>query len=284
MARRDTLCAGGCGALLWGGSTSLPPGKRMCLPCRRSKPPMKHASVCEQCGAEFLGWKRGLRFCSRTCYGMSSRRKRECPDCGCATAARRAEVVRCRPCAAEAARKIPKISKVYFPECLQCGARFTSRRSLRVPTCSEACKRAESAMRSKAKYVPHPRLACDCGASLDRWTKAQPHRRRCDDCKKVAVARGRAQAKRRRRARKRGAISEPYTLAEIAVRDGRRCGICKRKVQMKRAVPHPKAPTIDHIVPLADGGDDTRVNVQLACFLCNSIKSDGGVQQLALIG
>lgn len=53
---------------------------------------------------------------------------------------------------------------------------------------------------------------------------------------------------------------------------------------MTQAVPHPKAPTIDHVVPLAEGGHDTRANVQLAHFLCNSIKGRGGSQQLALIG
>lgn len=53
---------------------------------------------------------------------------------------------------------------------------------------------------------------------------------------------------------------------------------------MTKAVPHPKAPTIDHIVPLADGGDDVRSNVQLAHFICNSMKGTGGTQQLMLVG
>lgn len=38
MARKpDTVCAGGCGRLLWGGRTSLPAGKRTCRPCRRQR-------------------------------------------------------------------------------------------------------------------------------------------------------------------------------------------------------------------------------------------------------
>jgi 5-methylcytosine-specific restriction endonuclease McrA len=53
---------------------------------------------------------------------------------------------------------------------------------------------------------------------------------------------------------------------------------------MGQRVPHPKAPTIDHIVPVSEGGDDTRANVQLACFRCNSVKGPRGSQQLALIG
>ncbi len=48
--------------------------------------------------------------------------------------------------------------------------------------------------------------------------------------------------------------------------------------------PEPLAPTIDHIVPISKSGDDTRANVQLAHFLCNSVKGPRGSQQLALIG
>jgi 5-methylcytosine-specific restriction endonuclease McrA len=73
-------------------------------------------------------------------------------------------------------------------------------------------------------------------------------------------------------------------LAEIVERDGYRCGLCCTLVTMSKVIPHPKAPTIDHIVPLSAGGDDTKANVQLACFLCNSIKGNRGSQQLKLIG
>jgi len=53
---------------------------------------------------------------------------------------------------------------------------------------------------------------------------------------------------------------------------------------MTKVVPHPKAPTIDHIVPLSAGGDDTKANVQLAHFSCNTRKNVGGSQQLRIIG
>ena len=53
---------------------------------------------------------------------------------------------------------------------------------------------------------------------------------------------------------------------------------------MTEAVPHPSAPTIDHIVPWSISKDDTRANVQLAHFICNSRKWTRGSQQLALFG
>ncbi|MDX2892491.1 HNH endonuclease signature motif containing protein [Streptomyces scabiei] len=79
-------------------------------------------------------------------------------------------------------------------------------------------------------------------------------------------------------------MSEPYTLAEIAARDGGRCGLCGRRVSMKWKAPHPKSPTIDHLMPVSEGGDDSRANVQLAHWGCNSAKCNRGSQQLALIG
>lgn len=55
MAKRpDTPCAGKCGTLLWGGTSSLPPGKRMCRPCRaarpKPKPPRKPRAQCAHAG------------------------------------------------------------------------------------------------------------------------------------------------------------------------------------------------------------------------------------------
>ncbi|MDH4077360.1 MAG: HNH endonuclease [Acidimicrobiia bacterium] len=69
--------------------------------------------------------------------------------------------------------------------------------------------------------------------------------------------------------------SEPYTLAEIAGRDGWRCHICQGAVPERllgKAGYHPKGPSIDHLVPLALGGDDIRANVALAHHRCNSLK------------
>lgn len=89
----------------------------------------------------------------------------------------------------------------------------------------------------------------------------------------------------RRRARQAGARHESYSPVSIFERDRYRCHLCRRPTLRSRVVPHPRAPTIDHLVPLAEGGDDTAANVATACFLCNSTKSHrGGGEQLALIG
>lgn len=92
-------------------------------------------------------------------------------------------------------------------------------------------------------------------------------------------------SRRRRRARIAGAEREPYTTAEIAERDGYRCWLCNRKVNMSLAYPHPRSASIDHIVPLSRGGEDTKVNVRLAHLGENIARSNRAEwEQQLLIG
>jgi 5-methylcytosine-specific restriction endonuclease McrA len=93
----------------------------------------------------------------------------------------------------------------------------------------------------------------------------------------------RRRARRKRKARLRGVESELYEPAAVAARDGHRCQICGRKVIMTLVVPHPRAPTMDHVIPLAEGGADTAANVRLAHFICNVKRGcRGGGEQLAI--
>lgn len=181
--------------------------------------------------------------------------------------------------------------------CPTCQTDFEPRRSDQ-RYCTTRCKGAARRMPPVA-----PRRCATCSASFEPYRRNQRWcTRACKDVHYGAQFRANGgtarlspearerqrlywQAKnRRRRAAKRGGVSEPYTLASIAERDRFRCQLCGGRVAMKQAVPHAKAPTIDHVVPLLDGGDDTRANVQLAHFRCNSVKGPRGSQQLALVG
>ena len=82
-----------------------------------------------------------------------------------------------------------------------------------------------------------------------------------------------------------GAYVADVYRRKIFERDGWRCQICSKAVLRSKAVPHPRAPTIDHIIPLARGGTHEPANAQLACFACNCLKSHTGTgDQLRLIG
>ena len=53
------------------------------------------------------------------------------------------------------------------------------------------------------------------------------------------------------------------------------CGICGKPVDKKLKYPHPMAPTVDHIMPVAKGGHPSDIsNLQLAHWCCNRQKSD----------
>lgn len=89
----------------------------------------------------------------------------------------------------------------------------------------------------------------------------------------------------RRRARKKDAFVEEVIRIEVFIADGYRCHLCGCKTDPTKSVPHRRAPTVDHIIPLSKGGMHERSNCRTACFSCNCRKQDrGGGEQLLLIG
>ncbi|MFQ5705539.1 MAG: HNH endonuclease [Gemmatimonadales bacterium] len=88
-----------------------------------------------------------------------------------------------------------------------------------------------------------------------------------------------------RRARLRSARVQRFDPIEIYRRDGWRCGLCGERVSRRLQAPHPRSASLDHIRPLADGGDHVRENVHLAHRECNEKKSIGAMnEQLLLVG
>jgi len=114
------------------------------------------------------------------------------------------------------------------------------------------------------------------------------------ECQDVNFRDMKLQAKSRRRARERRAFIENVSPKYIFSRDNYKCNLnlsasCNGKTDPSKVVPHPRAPTVDHIIPLGAGlendGWHSNANSWTACFECNSTKSDrGGGEQLALIG
>lgn len=153
----------------------------------------------------------------------------------------------CRAC--RAARRPEKRVR---PEraCEKCGATFRPSSGRKIRTCSLSCGQALRWDEGRTPWGGRLAPGVISPATTERWQRKN----------------------RRRRALKRGAAHEPYSLAEIAERDGYQCGICGEQVSMTLRCPELMAPTIDHVFPIAAGGDDTPANVQLAHFTCNSRK------------
>jgi 5-methylcytosine-specific restriction endonuclease McrA len=78
----------------------------------------------------------------------------------------------------------------------------------------------------------------------------------------------------RRRARKKNAFVANVYRKDIFEADDYICHLCDEPTDPEQVVPHPRAPTIDHVIPLANGGMHEPANCRTACFICNAQKSN----------
>lgn len=101
-----------------------------------------------------------------------------------------------------------------------------------------------------------------------------------NDCTLINVSANR----QRRRARKRTAFVAIVIPRKVFEWDGYRCHLCGKKTDPTKRAPHPKSPTIDHVIPLSKGGTHEPLNCRTAHFRCNASKGNGGSgEQFALL-
>ena len=101
---------------------------------------------------------------------------------------------------------------------------------------------------------PHRPRVWTCGQcrTCGKWFTSQYTQVTCsDDCQRIKVARGKRAEKALRRARERQADATKVNPLAIFERDGWRCQICRKPVDPGLPAQHPRAATLDHIVPLA---------------------------------
>lgn len=189
-------------------------------------------------------------------------------------------------------------------DCATCGTTFSARRDTSQRFCSLACNGKDQtrlamqdrARRSQVALYTGPRLRRPCPTSLPT-TRRTFKSGRCRVCGTWFVSLNldvtcsiechvmkRRIDKDKRRALKRAAYIADVSRKQVFERDGYRCHLCHRKTNPTKQVPHPRAPTIDHIIPLANHGTHEPLNCRTACFQCNSRKGNrGGGEQLLLI-
>lgn len=71
-----------------------------------------------------------------------------------------------------------------------------------------------------------------------------------------------------------------FTSKEIFERDKWKCCVCKKKVDQTLVHPHPKSPSLEHLVPLSRGGKHCATNVALSHLTCNLTKSTKTLEEL----
>jgi len=92
----------------------------------------------------------------------------------------------------------------------------------------------------------------------------------------------------RRRAKFKEQYVEDVRLDVLYARDKAKCGICGKKVPPVGSLPRkrdPRMASIDHVVPLVEGGQHSYANTRLSHYRCNLSRGRrGGGEQLRLIG
>lgn len=265
----------------------------------------RNTKPCLVCGEEFKPRRPGNDYCSRECVNARRRqeaeakRQRQCECCGATFVMRnpggkaRAGMARegqyCSvACRWEHVRAKARDDRPRKPvkNCTWCGGEHTSRGSY----CSDVCRNGAEAEAQRAAYwaavyaaaVGKPPCRCrECGVTFS-WFASAGKRYCSRECARRA---GRRVRRSIERARLRGARVEAVDPNKVFERDGWRCCLCGRKtLKGKRGTQHPRAPELDHIVPLAQGGEHSYRNTQCACRSCNAAKSDGAGGQLRLFG
>lgn len=189
--------------------------------------------------------------------------------------------------------------------CTACGGSFTTQKSGPQRFCSLSCAARYTQNRPPRGQIvlyvgqavePKRKLRSQAGTSNLRFRSGQC--RVCSawfvsvnldvTCSAVCAKEWRSEQfshyRHRRRALERAAYVEDVSRKQVFERDGYRCYLCGKMTRPDKQTPHPKAPTIDHVIPLAVGGTHEPLNCRTACFRCNCRKSHrGGGEQLLLI-
>lgn len=195
--------------------------------------------ICKYCGKEYGGKEalhRDVRYCSSVCYTADN------------------------------------VDKSIKDTCPICGKEFEVISGTKY--CSDECRKEAAAIRS-----------------WHHAYKKQIYKRYCTECGRIFItnksekifcgsACARRQAMRGRNAIRRGSsnkldmVIEKVSYSEIYERDEGRCHICGEKVHEEYNRHDRLSGTLDHVIPLARGGDHTYDNIKLAHMVCNSIKAD----------
>lgn len=153
-------------------------------------------------------------------------------------------------------KREPDACPVWIRDCTECGKVFVGRRS-NAKTCSADCRTKRNRR-----------------VSLD-WMNANYQQMRP---RIVATA----HARRARVAAQHVEDVDPQVVYE---RDGWCCGLCHKQVLRNPRYPRdPDMASLDHVVPIAEGGEHSYANTRCTHLRCNLARgARGGGEQLALL-
>lgn len=253
--------------------------------CRReaekARKSVRSTKKCCRCGVEFVG-PSDRKFCSEECRWPSRLRRADCPECKKSfTPSHKSKKYCCAECGKKANKKRLRrrnktLAKV--KTCLCCAKPFFKRNTGRNAGlyCSRECAFEARRLRMLSTTMTR-RTGTPLSGQLAMWFHAWGND--IDE----PLYRGHKKGGHKHRCIKYGCPYESFTNRSILARDGWRCQLCGVLLLKKYETvggserPHPRSPTIDHIVPLSFGPSSpghVPSNVQACCWDCNSRKSN----------
>lgn len=206
---------------------------------RRCRSRSQNRPACQECGINFRG-RPTQKFCSTSCSNIYLSRVLQIPN-------------KCESCGHTEARRDGH--KQEF--CKKC--RDKRRDETRVERKAERLARRK--LLRKRREAQLYKVCAWCGIKFKATTVKQ--RFCCEHCNNIAK-------KKRRQTRLRsGPNVQSPSLGEIYRRDRAICQLCKTRVGRSYKWPHARSPSLDHIVPVSEGGHDETRNIQLAHLGCN---------------
>lgn len=176
-------------------------------------------------------------------------------------------------------KQFPPKRKPKMFSCRHCGTEVSRSRDRGDSFCSPACAQNWRAARDTDNQPNRSCVICGKRFRTEAWN--------CTTCSRECAARQHSIRRSRARALRRSRLTSSQLGRVDSVRvfnaDGYRCHLCGGMTVKSARVPHPHAPTVDHIIPLSEGGQHDMSNVRTACFICNSRKgARGGGEQFAI--
>ena len=262
---------------------------------------------CANCGDIFNGRKR--KFCDHQCKKRYQNRKYKGRDLsllepkGSVIASPRLDPIYCPVC--ETPFKPKMITRGTKPNRYQARQEYCSkqcgiagywranRRPLHLVVEVEALLKMSANRRSagkrKQKYIDGKHKEAlhnhcrKCGSDIEQRSR-QMCVRFCNECKDKAKASAKRTHRRKygsykshkARAIKHGVPYELVNRVKVFEIYGWKCAKCKvvTPKALMRSYDDPRAPTLDHIVPISKGGPHLYSNVQLLCRKCNYQKGN----------
>ena len=258
--------------------------------------------ICTQCGTQFHNSKRAGKphkhyFCSNECWDAYCQSKRQisvCKQCGKEyehNKKNRAGMFCSRECAFEYKRAKNTKRILRIRRCKTCEKIFLIHGHT-ASYCSNECRRIginnavksrqsyNSQAKRREKFIPENKECKNCGALFETVFKGE--KTFCSqDCRTKYLHERKQQRKHHRL--DGIVIDDDITLTKLSIRDEGICKLCNAPVDWNdyeisktgARITGARYPSIDHIYPISRGGRHSWDNVQLAHFLCNSLKGAG---------